>query len=192
MKPTKIATWRSTTAVENGETPSTPRPRRIERLGAGHRRQDRLAPEQHDRGQHEDERRDDREDGGGQRRRLAAQAARRADDEEDRRRRRGSSSRRRSAPRRAGSAASPNAASLPRMTIPIISALMVVRATNAELSYRATDSPRVAPADPGQDRDRRPDHDRRDVDRDIERARVLDAGEAGVVPDGQADQPTGG
>ena len=32
------------------------------------------------------------------------------------------------------------------------------------------------------------DHDRRDVDRDVERAGIHDAGEAGVVPDGQADR----
>src|SRR6185369_17151372 len=38
-------------------------------------------------------------------------------------------------------ASSPNADSLPKMTIPIISALIAVRATNAELSYRATVSP---------------------------------------------------
>ena len=49
MKPMKIATWTSTTAVDNGETPEDARPVRIERLGAGHRRQDGLPTEQHGR-----------------------------------------------------------------------------------------------------------------------------------------------
>ena len=89
------------------------RPVRIERFGAGHRRQAGLAPEQHHARQHEHERRDDHEDRRREGRRLAAEAARGADDEDRGHRAAGHRPEVDRVPRRADSAASPKSPSRP-------------------------------------------------------------------------------
>ncbi len=142
---------------------------RVEGLGARNRRQDRLAAEQHDPGEDEADRRRDLEE---VRRESAACRAAGCAPLRSRggsRPRPGSASRGRSAPLRADPRRARSRPPRPTMTIPIIRALIDGQSDEGGALVQGDGLARVAPADPGQDRDGGADDDRGDVDRDVER-----------------------